>query len=222
MLQDHIHSNSMAIVLIGDFNPLLFQPLWLSEKKLIREGEAIEAKIDAISPNITLFKLDWVDFNITPTRLEMKVAKEPFFEPARDLLLGIFKYLKETPIRILGINYLKNLSIPDKDMYYEIGNKLAPLNLWSDFINDPRLSIVEILEKSREDKLPGSYRVKIFPTPSNYNIQYGITINITDQYDLNEGANGRNGEILNILTEQWEISGKRAKRVIDSLLTKLN
>jgi len=222
MIKEYLHSKSMTLVFLGDFNPILFQPLWFAEKKLIMEGEAQQADIEILHPNLTKFKLDWVEFEINPGRLEMKISKEPFFEPARDLIVGIFKYLKGTPIRSLGINHTKNFSVPTREMYYDFGNKLVPLALWSNFMDDPRVNIVEILEKPRKDKLPGMIRVRITPTLPHLNIQFGVSMNVNDHYQLEEGRKDREGEILNTLVMQWDYSKTRSDEIVDSLLEKLN
>lgn len=222
MLQDYIHSSFYSIVLLGDFNPAIFQPFWLAEKKLIREGEATNATIEMISSTITKFKLDWIEFDITQKRLEARIAKDPFIEPARDLIIGIFSHLKETPIRIMGINNGRNLSLPDFERFYEFGNKLAPLSNWSDFMKDPRLINLEILENPRKDGYTGMYRVRVFPAPINLNIKWGVSITVNDHYELENEKRDRDGEIIKILSANWDNSKKRADEIFNTLLDKLN
>lgn len=212
----------MSLVLLGDFNPSIIQPFWLAEKKLIREGEANEAQDIFIQNGISRFKLDWIEFDVRFKRFEIKVTKEPYFEPARDLFVGILKLLRETPIDALGINYLRNFSLQSEEKLYDFGNQLAPLSLWDNFIDKPRLNDFEILERPRKDGLPGMYRIRLFPTKAPLNIQYGVTMTLNDHFST-EGHQGSDkaGKVVEIISEHWEKSNQRADDITISLLTKL-
>jgi len=48
MLNDYLQIHAISIVFLGDFNPKIIQPFWLVNKKLIREQEGTEAKIEVI------------------------------------------------------------------------------------------------------------------------------------------------------------------------------
>jgi hypothetical protein len=49
-----------GIVLVGSFNPSIFQPKWLASKDIIGVAEGEEAKIQIISPEISSFSADWL------------------------------------------------------------------------------------------------------------------------------------------------------------------
>jgi hypothetical protein len=117
----------------------------LSSKKLIREIEAQKANIEVIPNEIVRFSLDWVDFEITRERFELKSSQEPYFEPIKDLAISIFNALNETPIKALGINHLKYFGLTNADAYYNFGNRLAPLNNWSGFLNQPKMLNLDII-----------------------------------------------------------------------------
>jgi hypothetical protein len=47
--------DAASVVMVGSFNPTIFQPLWLGAQKLIRAEEAETAKITTIQAELTDF-----------------------------------------------------------------------------------------------------------------------------------------------------------------------
>src|SRR5690606_31806467 len=163
-----------SIVLIGDFNPAIVQPFWLANRKLIREKEAQNAKMGVVHNEISKFNIDWAHFEITRMRFEIKTTKEPYFEPLRDLIVEIFKILKETSIKNVSINHLRYYDLRDKERHFNFGNKLVPLNNWTEYLRDPRLQTLNIVEKERQDGRKGHYRVTIQSPDIDLSTKYGV------------------------------------------------
>ncbi len=222
MLKDYLQIRTLSIVFLGDFNPAIFQPFWLAEKKMIREQEAHDAKVDIIHNEITRIDLDWVKIDIQRNRFEMKTVQVPYFEPLRDLCVSIFEILKETPIKVLGINHIYAYALRDEATFFKFGNVLAPLDNWTEFMNEPRLLQIEIVENNRLDKLKGHYRIKIQPSEQKLATPFGLTININDQFSLAEGDQGRRGEIIDMLKRNWDNSFTRADSVTEKIWEKIN
>jgi len=218
VIDKYLQKESVSIVFLGEFNPVILQPYWLHSKDLIREEEAKNAKVGIIHTEIVKYELDWVSFEISKQRCEFKTNKAPYFDPIKDLASSVFKILKETPIKSLGINHIYDLSLPNQDAYYEFGNILSPLKIWRDSLNDPRLLQLEIFEKDRKDNQEGQYRVRV--TPTDENITNGVTVNINDHFDLNNNQNGINMEMVNCLEQNWTNSITRAKDIVEQLLSK--
>lgn len=217
MLERYLKIETLSIVFVGDFNPVILQPFWLANKNLIGEIEANKANVDIVHKEVVKYELDWVSLEITKNRCQFKTSKEPYFEPLKDLAVGIFKILKETPISSLGINYIYDLSLIDEKRYYDFGSKLTPLNIWENELNDPRLMSLEIKEESRTDKQKGFRRVRISPTDQK--IPFGITVNINNHFDLiNEGSKI---DAVSHLINNWEESSNQSKRILQSLFTKI-
>jgi len=219
MLKDYLQVRTLSIVFIGDFNPVIIQPFWLAGKKLIKEQEAQDTTVELIHNELVKYDLGWVSVEITKKRFELRTSKEPYFEPLRDLMLSVFFILSETPIEAMGINHIMHFSLPDEEKLYEFGNKLAPLNIWEGFINNPRVLSFEMYEKERKDKLPGFVRIKV--QPSDQAIRFGLQININDHYALSTNENGRKGEMVKRLKENWNNSYKRADEIVDELWKKI-
>lgn len=222
MIKDYLEVNTKSIVLLGDFNPKIIQPFWLSSKNIIRENEASNAKIDVIHNELVRYQIeDWASFNITPQKFEIRSSKEPYFEPLKDLVISIFSVLKETPIEAVGINHIYHYSLRSYEKYTKFGEKLASLNLLNDILNEPKLLGIEFIEKNRKDKLKGHYRFKIEPSDEIDPSQYGISININDHISKQESKSTGSFEIIKIFQENWLNSNKRAELITENLWKKL-
>ena len=220
MLKDYLQVRTLSLVLLGDFNPVIVQPFWLADKKLIKEQEASDTAVELIHNELVKYDIGWANIEITKKRFILTTSKEPYFEPLKDFMLSIFSKLPETPINALGINHIMDFTLPDKERYYEFGNKLAPLNIWEGFINNPRVSTFEIFEAERNDGLPGFVRIRV--QPSDQNIENRISININDHYIIKKEDSGRRGEMLKCLRDNWESSFLRCNNIIDELWKKIS
>ena len=68
---------SASIVLVGAFNPAIFQPSWLELHRLIRDTEAEAAKISIITAEVAVFSIgDWL-LELTRFRRQSRYAAAP-------------------------------------------------------------------------------------------------------------------------------------------------
>ena len=215
MLDEFLESQSLSLVFIGEFTPIIITPAWLALKGLIREEESENAKVSMIHNSLVEYELDWVSLTITQNRCEIKTFKTPYFDALRDLASSIFVILKETPIYFLGLNHVFELIMPNEDVYYKFGAQLTNLNFWDDELSDPRIINLEIFEKIRKDKMNGSYKVRI--SPSETNIKFGISITVNDHLDVN----GITENASELLVSHWENSLSRSQKVTSKFLKNL-
>lgn len=221
MLNDYLQIHTASVVFVGEFNPVIIQPFWLANKKLIREQEAQDAKVEIIHNEIVKFEIDWARIEITKNRFEIRTSQEPYFEPMKDLVISIFEILKETPISALGINHLKYYAIPNYDLYYNFGDKLVPLNNWTKIFNDPRMMFLEIVDQKRKDGLKGMFRVRVQPSDIKLSTSFGVLLTFNDQFDLNTNEDGRHGELVQILGKQWKPSQIQSTEVAEVIWSKI-
>lgn len=219
MIDKYLQIETLSIVFLGDFNPVIIQPSWLSSRGLIREEEATNARIEIIHNEVVRFEIDgWMKFESTRSRCEFKTSKAPYFDPLKDLASGVFKILCETPIKSLGLNFVYDLSLSDKKMYYEFGNNLTPLTFWKDSLNDPRLLQLEIYEEKRVENSSASRRVRIAPTDQK--ISFGIMISVNNHFDFSQG-NGTSNPIT-FLENNIDNLSKESKEIVIQLFNKMN
>lgn len=208
----------LSIVMVGEINPVIFQPSWLANKELIQETEGEKAKIDIIHNEISKFDLSWASIEVTRQRFVIRTSKEAFFETAKDLAYSIFALLKETPLKHIGINHIFHYELNDEE-YVKIGDKLAPFSNWNNILKDPRLIKIEMTENERNDSFQGHYRVRV--TPSELIKNNGVSISINDHFNVVTKLS-RSKEAIKILSQAWENSLKRAKKTQTELWKNLN
>lgn len=207
MMSEQAELQGMGLVLLGDFNPKIFQPLWFAAQNLIRVKEAEEADIKIISAEAVIFSLDWVDIEVLRDRFTMKTIQEPYYDIVRDLCIGTFRLLKHTPIRKMGINRDFHYRMVSEEQLHALGHKLAPKPLWEGILKKPLLHTIT-MESSREDGLTGYIRVKV---ESSLKIRPGVYIHINDHYEVEDQAIIGCDKIVNILETYWAQSMERCK-----------
>jgi len=213
-LSDYCQIRTLSIVFLGNFNPTIVQPFWLSSKGLIREHEAESAKVNLIHDELTRYDLGWVVIEISRSRFELKTSQEPYFSPVKDLAVSIFTILSETPISSFGINHIFHYAFPREDIYYEFGNRLTPLNNWKPFMKDPRLFKLEMFEESRTDGKDGSYRISIQPSDQKLSTKFAASVNINDHYSFKGTPNKA---ILHELVRSWDDSFSRSDDITEQI-----
>lgn len=218
-LKDVLQINMCSIVFIGNFNPAVFQPFWLANKKLIRESEAEQTKLELIHNDLVKFDLGWVNLQVTQERFELRTTQEPYFLPVRDLAIGVFTLLNETPITSLGINHVFHCAFKDEKTLYEFGNLLSPLNNWNTQMNEPRLLNLAIIEQKRMDGLDGHYRIQILPSKTKLTTKFAVEININDHFNIMHNQTGRNGEMISVLKDNWDSSFQKAQSISNHILS---
>ncbi|WP_157449749.1 hypothetical protein [Croceitalea dokdonensis] len=206
--------NVCTIAVLGDFNPIIFQPAWMAMKGIIGEAEAEGAKVDVIHKDLVRFNIDWAEIEVTPERFHIKSSKDAFFEPSRDLVESIFNILQETPVKAFGINTTMHFRL-NPDDYIAFGDFLAPRPHWIGPFNDPRLLLMEILETDRSDKKDGLYRFRV--QPSDMIRPYGVSTNLNNH--LNVKSN-RALDMVGLLKENWQSSFDFNKDIITDLWKK--
>lgn len=216
MFKEYLETYKIAVVIIGQFNPAILHPFWLANKELIRVSEAENANVGVVHSEFSKFALDWVRFDITPNKFEITCDQEPYFEPLKDLIIEIFKILKETPIESFGINHLMYYDLRDRERHYNFGNKLAPLSNWSDFLNDPRLSVINITERKRKDGLDGQINIRIQEPDIKVSSGFGVLVNINDHLVCEKQ------KFTALFSDNWYTSSQRAESISQKMWEKIN
>jgi len=190
-----------SIVVVGDMNPTIFQPLWFSKESIIPEHEAEGAEIRVIHPDITAFTAGWFDLQVTRQKFILKTKMEAYYEPLRDLAVSTFTSLSHTPIRALGVNFEIHQKVKDLK---GLVSKFAPVGFWEDKELSPQFETLSIRLDKKE--LPNEERyLKITLEPSAL-IKEGIFINFNHHIGFEYGAlhSDNPGHLLaNILGENW-------------------
>lgn len=209
-MSNHINTRGVSVVVVGSFNPAIITPFWLSKKELIREEEATNAHVKFINNDYASYDLSWLKVEVLLDKITLICDEEAYFEIVKDLVIGIFSYLKETPIKAFGINYIYHLNPTTEEKHYEIGNFLAPLENWN-FLNEPKILSLEILDKGFTKD--GYRRINI--QPSDKVGKFGISINI------NNHCNCSIDNFNAMFADSWEKCYKGTEQIVQSFCEKI-
>lgn len=195
------------VVLRGQFNPAMFHPAWLAAHDLIRDQEADAAEIKIIHPEAAVFDVEWLQVRVTRDRFQAASVQEAYYEALRDLVLGTFTILDQTPLRVMGVNRDFHYQLGSEEAWHAVGDRLAPKQDWSGILKEPGLRSLT-MQGRRPDSYSGYIGVKV--QPSN-RVDLGIYIEVNDHYQLTSDSNTPAGksDVFTILSEDWQDSMKR-------------
>ncbi|MBN2443094.1 MAG: hypothetical protein JXJ04_17170 [Spirochaetales bacterium] len=215
-----IDKEAISVVLIGKFNPAIFQPLWFSSEQLIRKSEGEEAKIELIHPDATIFALDWIRIEVLHERIVFSSLHDEHEELIADLILNTFRLLRHTPIFKLGINKEVVFTAENEKDWHKIGNTLAPKTIWNSIVKNPGMNSLTIQSERDADIHKGYIRTKVEPYSQS---KYGVLIKINDHYeiDIKKDEIVNSDEILKIFENEWRNSLEKSTSIIKYLMENL-
>jgi hypothetical protein len=200
------------IVLLGNFNPAIFQPAWLVAHNLIRKEEGDAAKIQVIAAEVASFATDWLNLLVTQNKFQASTSDPSHYEPLRDLVLGIFLLLEHTPFDKMGINREMHFKMPSVEAWHEVGHLLVPKEIWREFLGDPGMRSVSV-EGSPKHAPDTVLRVKVEPSTR---VQPGVYVE-TNQHHQASGPDAPR-QLMGILRDKWTVSQEYAKSFGDYLI----
>jgi hypothetical protein len=156
----HFELEGATIVLLGDFNPKIFQPAWLVAQGLIRQEEGDAAEVRVIHHDLTDYTAGWVTIQVLPERFSAACVDAAHLNPLCDLVAGIFTLLEHTPVKSLGVDRQMHYRMPSQAKYRAFGDLLAPKPLWQPLIRDPGLLSLW-MQGSRPEKPSKYFRFKV-------------------------------------------------------------
>ncbi len=211
-----------SIVLIGNFNPKIFQPAWFAAQGLLSQQEAEAVKIEIIHSSVVVFSTNtnWMRMEVTGERFIVRTSQEPYDVVIRDLILGTFDLLRYTPIKQMGINREMHFQLNSEESWHKAGHLLTPKAIWDGILNEPGMLSVQMRESKRQDDLKGNINVKVEPSKS---VHPGLFISVNNHIETEKQLTTEGSvELMAILNKHWERIYKRSEEIMDSLLERLN
>jgi hypothetical protein len=206
----------LAVVLVGSFNPTIYQPEWFARMGLIRDEEVMkDSKIEVIHSEIVSHTIGSIKIQAQSERFSASTVNASDYEVLRDLVAGTFKILTHTPIRMFGINFDAHFRMASEDAWHKLGDRLAPKEPWTKILKNPGMVTVT-LEGKRQDDFAGYVRVKVEPSAR---IKPGVYIVVNNHYQDNNFKPEKGcDEILDVLTSTWDASIKQSSLICDSIV----
>jgi hypothetical protein len=217
MSAPQLEIQGVSVILLGDFNPKIFQPAWFAAEGLIRKQEAEQATINIVHPEVVSFTLEWLELQVTRERFAISTPQEPYYEIVRDLVLGTFNLLRHTPLHKLGINTDMHFRMHSQEAWHAFGHRLAPKELWQGILDAPGMRSLT-MESRRPDGFKGYIRVQVEPSAK---VDPGVYLQVNDHYEVEAPQPGLgSSEMLTIFERAWSEALRRSKHIISVLMEK--
>ena len=214
-LKRKIYSHSL--VLIGSFNPQIFQPAWLASEELVGKTEAEEATIKVIHPDISDFDVKNINVRVTRGQFLASTFQDGFFEILKDLVVGTFSVLGHTPANALGINQSMHIELPPKLLWNDYTATLVNATYWQEKLGEATMEDITYRRKRDNSTHAGYQRIRLQPSGR---ISQGLFFDFNDHYDLPEGNNHTGFKAVEIIEDQWQKSLANGQSLIEELLDK--
>jgi hypothetical protein len=202
-----------SLVLVGAFNPRIFHPAWFVRNGLLPEGTESSANVEIVNNDVCAFETDSFRLEVLSDRLMLQSMSAPAAESLRDLLVGTFRILRHTPVKLVGLNTHGHYMLRSEEAWHEFGHLLAPKEpLWSPILERPG-TISVVMQGVRTDGFDGAIRVKVEPSTRVAN---GIFIDTNDEFRQLESDSA--DWIDDVLNKQWEASRARVDEIRANIL----
>ena len=220
-----------TIVLVGRFNPAIFQPAWFALHEMLGQKEADGAEVQLIQAGVSQFKVDQFELLVLSNRFSI-TSLDGHPEHIRDLVISCFgQYLTHTPVQFLGINRGVHFDTGSFEVRDKVGSRLAPKDGWGSWGEEidasplePRdarggMTSISMTQRQRPDGRKGHVQAKVEPSGRVEN-NTGIFVNVNDHFDLSGAGQAVQdaSSAVAVLEANWEASLQRSGMIIDQVM----
>lgn len=202
-----------SVVLLGSFNPAIFQPEWLARQGLVAPDEADAAEVQIVSRGVTQFSTELFDIQVTQEQFAASTARVPSFGMLQDLVLGIFDRLRHTPVARMAINRDVHFRMPSEEAWHDLGHRLVAPDVWDSFLKSPGMRAV-VVQGLRPDERAGNVFIRVEPS---VRVQPGVYVQQNDHFELGQSADDAS-LALEVLRQEWMPSLDRAEETFRRVL----
>lgn len=192
----------VSVVLIGDFNPAMFQPEWFSKNEIISVEDAHIAEDNSDHPllvtsQLTIFRTSLLDVKIEQKKFSVSCTKEPYLT-VKDFITKTFESLSGVTIRAYGFNYSAHYDVGGREKQNFIGDVLAPKEQWKSLFGDDLANIDMNSGMSSirmvKVKADGDGQITVVVEPSNFE-KSGVFMTCNDHTNVDK-INNSAGEVM--------------------------
>lgn len=215
------------IVVLGDFNPTIFSPRWLSSNGLIRASVADNAQVQVIHPEIADFTADWLHLQAMRDRFTAQTRQAPYVR-LQDFVFRLFSdYLPHTPLRSFGINFSVHFLVESRAARDRIGTTLAPLEPWGRWRNalnlDNRKGGMTRLRMSQlapVDRGPGGQiNISVEPSTQVGLGGTGVFVSVNDHFCGSDADSTSVDVLMELLRKEFKSSQQRSEQIVDHIMS---
>jgi len=132
-MQVEIERSHWSIVLVGSFNPTIFNPSWLELHDVVSKDVAAMAETEIVHNQISSMTLSDIRITVEADRFQVETKIAPEIR-LLDLVSKVFgDILPHSKITGFGINKSAHFRTQTAEKRIELGRGLAPLYIWGEF-----------------------------------------------------------------------------------------
>lgn len=213
------HAESVYAVVVGNFNPKIVEPLWLSNNGLVPEFEAEAAERQLIDGDFSHVVLPWADLTVIADRMQLE-SREELINKAQlqDLAVSILRLLPHTPISLISIQHRIIVVANSEQQRHEVGHRLAPKALWDGVLDSPGMFDFA-MQGTRCDEYQGATRVRIRP---EFEPGWSIWINVNEEVALKDPDKPEAGSrAADLVQKLWPEAERRTLEIRSKLYERL-
>jgi hypothetical protein len=205
-----------SVVVLGKFNPSIFHPAWFARFNLLPEQEAGQAKEILVTDELTKFRTDWFELQVTRTRF-VAMSDDPSASVSlRDLVASTFSLLEHTHFSALGMNRELHYQVESEEQWHHFGHFLVPKKVWEQYVENPGMRSLTI-EGRRSGTPEARIQHKIEPS---VRFHPGVFFSMNEHYaitddDREDMAEASKPEERRRLLTQACLNGVRARTVLE-------
>ena len=201
-----------AIVLVGSFNPSIFQPLWMAKEGLVADDEAKDAKISVIIPDAAAFELGgWLKVDVARERFEA-IATSARAPALLDFVSGLFRVLEHSRISLVAITRAMHFKMESMEIRNALGTRLAPPTVWPEVMERPRMGSIRM-----QYNRAGGGLVHASVEPSAQIVDVGVFVSVVEQFPI-EGDAGGADKGVELVQKHFDDSFRHGRLVADALV----
>ena len=218
---------AVSIVLVGNFNPVIFTPAWFALHELLPERIAATAQLVLAHKAIVQFNAEWLRLEVTRDQFRAETVQAPHVR-VRDLVIRVFReHLHHTPVRAFGINRKVHFLVKSYAARDALGKKLAPVEPWGDLGRElgldgeyGGLSSLRMTQSKPEGRPEGG-RINITVEPSARigDSRLGVYVVCNDHYAIGGTEPSAAGDSMELLENNFEASLSHSEKIFDHIMS---
>lgn len=214
-----LRETKAAIVAVGSFNPLIFQPQWLAANGLIGDHEAAAAAegrgVEIIHREAVVLEFQRMKLQVVPDRFSLEITEPPLVS-AKDFVEKCFGLLSHTPIVQAGVNFETVFRARSRQDWDAFGDTLAPKAPWRELFGEERtggLSQLTMERGPRLDGVPGKTVVFVRVVEPRTNMDTSVLVNNHVEF----GAGGSAANLVQHLQDHFDSDERISAGIAASL-----
>jgi hypothetical protein len=207
-------SQTVTIALFGSFNPMIFQPAWLTRQGVMEPELAARTEIVEDDSQLFAFATEKFVLEVSPQRFVVGTHDIELFGELLELVVRIFGTLSHTPVWGAGISHEAFFQLPDQAAVVAALQRFASTSSeWARLLGTP-ITPSFAVASPRRDGVAGKVRVEV---EASEEVPDAVYVGSSDEIEVPEAEEGSLGclAVIQAVQRAWTPSLDRAMKVFD-------